>query len=87
MPMRYYVDKRTFAGLTNGNSTTYTHGLNGVPDSCAIRYLATLAAGPTFSVGGLCALYDASTVTLKNAGITTLPDFEVVTMRFHSLIQ
>ena len=85
--MRVLIDKRTQAGLTTDESVAFAHGLGGVPDSVAIRYIATLASNTDWGVGGVDAPVNATNVTLRNSGFTTVPDMEIVTMRMHSLIQ
>ncbi len=85
--MGVLIDKTTQAGLTSNQSTVIAHNLGVVPDSVAIRYIATLASSTNWSVGGVDAPVDAANVTLRNSGFTTVPDMEIVTTRFHSLIQ
>jgi hypothetical protein len=80
------IDKRTLAGLISNTSATFTHGLGGVPNSVAIRYIVALASSTNFSVGGVDSPVDVTGVTLRNSGFTTVPDMEIVTMRVHSLI-
>ncbi len=82
--MGTYLDKRTFAGLTSGNTATYPHGLGKTPDQVNVRYIATLATTTNFYQ--LNALADISNVTIQNAGATTSPNFEVCAIVGHLVI-
>lgn len=79
------IDKRTNAGLTSLDILTYAHGLPATPDAVYFRYIATIATATAWF--GLNAAVDAANVTVRNMGDATSPDFEVVAVRFHSLIQ
>ncbi len=81
------IDSRTLAGLASNASATFAHGLPGIPHSIAIRYMVALASSTNFSVGAVDSPADATNVTLRNSGFTTVPDMEIVTMRIHTIIQ
>jgi len=83
--MRYYIDKRTIAGLTTLQTATYAHGLPWAPNAKFIRYINT--ANTSTSWFGINAVCDATNVTLQNPGNATSPDFEVAAVCFHSIIQ
>lgn len=83
--MRVNIDKRTNAGLTTLDVLTYAHGLGGVPDAVYLRYINTINTAAGWS--GLNAVFDATNVTIRNAGNATSPNFEACALRFHSLIQ
>jgi hypothetical protein len=85
--MGVLIDKRAQAAMASDASVTFAHGLGGVPDSVAIRYVSTLASSTNWSVGGVDAPVDATNVTLRNSGFTTVPAMEIVTMIMHSMIQ
>ena len=85
--MRVLVDKTSFAGLATDASITLAHGLGGIPDSVVVRSTATLASCTSNRVGACEALADGTLVTIRNGGSTTTPGLEVVSMRFHTIIQ
>jgi len=85
--MRVLVDKTTFNGLATDASITLAHGLGGIPDSVTIRATATMASCTSNRIGACEALVDAALVTIRNGGSTTTPGLEVVSVRFHTIIQ
>lgn len=85
--MRVNIEKRTNTGLTSANNLTFAHGLGGEPDIVRIRFIATLAVANATDWYGMAIPVDATNVTVINHGSTTCPNFEVVAMRLHSLIQ
>ena len=85
--MRILVDKTTFNGLATDASITLAHNLGGTPDSVVIRATATMASNTSNQMGALEALVGAALVTIRNGGSTTTPGLEVVSMRFHTIIQ
>lgn len=80
-----YTDYRTIAGLTNGQSTSFAHGVGADPNAVIINFIATVATSNTVAM--LSALHDATNITVRNNGTVTSPDFEVTTVRFHSIIR
>lgn len=83
--LRAYVDKRTLTELTRQDAVTFAHGLPGTPDTVDIRFLASKASTSRFI--GICAVANATNITIQNAGGTTCPNMEVVSMVMHSMIQ
>lgn len=83
--MRVQIDKRTIAGIGSLGTATYAHGLGGVPDGVLIRYIAS--NGSSTSWYDINAVVDATNVSLRNPGNAGGPNFEVCTLRYHSLIQ
>lgn len=79
------VDKRTLTELTREDAVTYTHGLPGAPDTIDVRFLASKASTSRFI--GICAIANATNITIQNAGGTTCPNMEVVAMCIHTIIQ
>lgn len=79
------IDKRTLAGLASNGTVAFAHGLGGAPDVVKIRFIATLASNTNPSQ--INAPIDATNVTLQNSGAAAGSNMEVITMRFHSIIQ
>ena len=83
--MRVLIDKRTNAGLAGNASLTFAHLLGGAPDTVDVRFITNIPTTSGFV--GITAPADGTNVTIQNAGASPSPDFEVVSMRFHTLIQ
>ena len=84
--MRYYIDKRTLAGLAADGTVAFAHGLPTTPDAVVIRLLnAALTA--TEAHVNIRAIVNATNVTLDNAGQGASDNIEVCSIAFHSLIQ
>jgi hypothetical protein len=83
--MRYYIDKRTIAGLAADGTATYAHGLNGTPDTVQVRFIVATAVSALYR--HVCAVVDATNVTINNAGAAACQDMEICAIRFHSMIQ
>jgi len=81
------IDKRTNAGLANAGTLTFAHGLGGAPDIVRIRYIATQIVTGNSNWKGMAIPVDATNVSIINFGSTTSPNFEVVSIRLHTLIQ
>lgn len=84
--MRYYIDKRTLAGLASGGTATFAHGLPIAPDTVQIRFLNAGATATGNNVN-MRAVIDATNVTIENAGAAASDNYEVVSIAFHSIIQ
>jgi hypothetical protein len=83
--MRVEIDKRTIAGLTSLDVATFAHGLLGAPHAVLVRFVLTVGAATSWY--SINAQANATNVTLQNIGNTPSNDFEVCTLRYHSLIQ
>ncbi len=85
--MRININKTTNPGLTAGNNVVIAHSLGAAPDIVRIRYLATIAVANATDWYGMAIPVDATNVTVINHGSTASPNFEVVAIRLHTLIQ
>jgi len=81
------IDKRTNVGLVADGTLVFAHGLPAAPDIVRIRYIATQAVTGNSNWKGLACPVDAINVSVINFGMTTCPNFEVVSIRLHSIIQ
>ncbi len=86
--MRVNVNKVTNTGLTAEDSMNFTHGLGAAPDIVRIRPIVTFGpAGAATDWWGFAIPVDATSVTVINQGSTTCPNFEVVAIRLHTMVQ
>ncbi len=88
--LRAYIDQRTFAGQTTGQTNTFLHGLPGTPHHAFVRFVASLTNGSTAATSDWWAgfaVFNATGVTISNPGNVTGPNMEVTTILFHSIIQ
>ncbi len=81
------IDKRTNVGLANAGTLTFAHGLGAAPDIVRVRWIATQIVTGNSNWKGMAIPVDSSRVSMINFGSTTTPDFEVVSIRLHSIIQ
>lgn len=80
-----YIDNRTIAGLTNGQSTSYAHGLPSAPDFCIVQFASTLATSNTVAM--ITVLQDGTNVTVRNNGTVTSPTLRIVAVMANSTIR
>jgi len=83
--MRALVDKRFQAALAGNASIVFAHGLGGTPDTVDIRFTTNIPTTSGFV--GITAPVDGTNVTIQNCGASPSPDMEIVSMRFHTIIQ
>ncbi len=83
--MRVLIDKRTQAAMAGNASITFAHLLGGAPDTVDIRFITNIPTTSGFV--GITAPVDGTNITIQNCGASPSPDFEIVSMRLHSIIQ
>ncbi len=85
--MRVNIYKTTNPGLVGETSYICTHGLPAAPDVVRIRYIEAFATNHATRWHGMACPLDATNVSVINCGSTTSPNFEIVAMSLHSVIQ
>ena len=80
-----FIDSRTNAALTSGASSSFAHGLPAAPDMVYMMEVTT--AGTNVSAVKLCAVYDATNVSIFNHGEGASQALRVVSLLFHSTIR
>jgi hypothetical protein len=82
--MSTYTFKATGTALASNSNATYAHGLGAVPDTVIVNQIVS-GAGAT-NLSALMAYRDSANVTVYNGGTTISPNFEVIAIKFHSII-
>jgi len=86
--MRVNIDKTTSPGLAvQGVTMSYVHGLGATPDIIRVRFTNVQIVTGNSNWKGMACIANATNVSIINFGSTTCPDFEVVSIRLHSMIQ
>lgn len=80
-----YIETRTLAGLTSGQSTSYAHGLPSSIDFSFVTFISTLATSNTVAM--ITVLTDDTNVTVRNNGNVTSPSLRIVNFMANSTIR
>lgn len=80
-----YIETRTLAGLTSGQSTSYAHGLPSAIDFSIVTFISTLATSNTVAM--ISIQVDATNVTVRNNGNVTSPSMRIVNFMANSVIR
>lgn len=79
-----YIDSRTLAALTTGQSRSYAHGLPAAPDLVVIHENTTTNSTTNIK---LVPVSDATNVTVWNHGQGTSATLNAVAIYFHSIVR
>lgn len=80
-----FIDVRTIAGLAANATTTFAHGAPASPDFVfAVGSVTTASSVSAYMIN---ALWDATNVTVQNAGEGASPALRVVSVVAHSVIR
>lgn len=80
-----FVDVRTIAGIAANGTSTFAHGLPASPDF--VFAVGSVTTASSVSAYMLNALWDATNVTMQNAGEGASPALRVVSIVAHSIIR
>lgn len=80
-----FVDVRTVAGLAAEGTASFAHGLPAAPDFVLVIGAATRSSN--VSAYMVNALFDATNVTIQNAGEGVSPALRVIAIAAHSVIR
>ncbi|MFH1398961.1 MAG: hypothetical protein ABIG95_02525 [Candidatus Woesearchaeota archaeon] len=80
-----FIDERTLVSVTSNSSASFAHGLPASPDWVHIR--ETTSSASSVSAVEITPLWDATNVSLYNAGERNSTVVEVQSVVYHSLIR
>lgn len=80
-----FIDVRTIAGIAANGTATFAHGLPAAPDFVwAVGSVTTASSVSAYMIN---ALFDATNVTLQQAGEGASPALRVISVVAHSIIR